>query len=304
MTKIGFVILNYNDSETTTQLIDNISNYESIDHIVIVDNCSTDESYEVLKKNHEERCDVIKTDFNGGYAYGNNYGFKYLEQRYNPDIIFIANPDIEFPEEYIDTILKQFAKHPTFSILSGISIEANGEKSKGYWDAPSYLDSFLSSFILYRIHKNNRKKIENSKWEKERNTKTHEIIGVEAIQGSFLAIKSEVFKKIGYMDEGTFLFYEENILAKKLAAHGYKSGIIDGLYYKHNHSVSIKKTLKAVQTYKIHLQSKRYYEINYNSTSGIKLMLLDLVSKYSIVEKFLSKVLEDLYNSFNLNKRM
>ena len=38
--KTGFVVLNYNDYKTTIKLIENIKNYNSIDVIVIVDNCS------------------------------------------------------------------------------------------------------------------------------------------------------------------------------------------------------------------------------------------------------------------------
>lgn len=46
MSKVGIVILNYNDYQTTKDMIDNIKDYDSIDHIVIVDNKSTDNSYE------------------------------------------------------------------------------------------------------------------------------------------------------------------------------------------------------------------------------------------------------------------
>ena len=40
--KTGIVILNYNDYETTKEMINNIKNYKSLDHIIIVDNNSGD----------------------------------------------------------------------------------------------------------------------------------------------------------------------------------------------------------------------------------------------------------------------
>ena len=37
--KTGFVIVNYNDYETTTKLLGNIESYKILDEIVVVDNC-------------------------------------------------------------------------------------------------------------------------------------------------------------------------------------------------------------------------------------------------------------------------
>lgn len=51
----GVCILNYNDAETTLILVEKISNYSIIDHIVIVDNYSTDDSYDRLKSIKNKR---------------------------------------------------------------------------------------------------------------------------------------------------------------------------------------------------------------------------------------------------------
>ena len=46
---IGFLIINYNDAKTTIHLLENIKHYSCIDQIVVVDNHSTDDSFDVLK---------------------------------------------------------------------------------------------------------------------------------------------------------------------------------------------------------------------------------------------------------------
>ena len=46
---LGCVILNFNDSETTKKLVNNIKSYTVIDYIIIVDNKSTDTSFLELK---------------------------------------------------------------------------------------------------------------------------------------------------------------------------------------------------------------------------------------------------------------
>ena len=67
--KIGIVILNYNDSETTIELLEKIKNYEILNLIVIVDNNSTDNSYKKLTKYENEKIKLIKTEKNKGYGY-------------------------------------------------------------------------------------------------------------------------------------------------------------------------------------------------------------------------------------------
>ena len=50
MQKLGMVIINYNDYSTTKKLLENIVDYSCLDKIVVVDNCSTDDSFKKLKK--------------------------------------------------------------------------------------------------------------------------------------------------------------------------------------------------------------------------------------------------------------
>ena len=65
-------ILNYNDFETTQKLVEKMRRFSIIDHIVVVDNHSTDDSYDKLCLLEDEMVIVIQTPKNGGYGYGNN----------------------------------------------------------------------------------------------------------------------------------------------------------------------------------------------------------------------------------------
>ena len=48
--KTAFLIVNYNDYKTTIQLLNNIKEFQSLDKIVVVDNNSTDNSFDEIKK--------------------------------------------------------------------------------------------------------------------------------------------------------------------------------------------------------------------------------------------------------------
>lgn len=284
--KTGIVILNYNDYKTTIKLIEKIKNFNSIDLIVIVDNCSTDESYKKINEYTNNKVILIKSDKNGGYAYGNNFGSRYLIENHKCDIIFIANPDVEFEENLVIEIKRQFEKNTKYSVLSGVMLDVNGKVVKEpYWDIPTYTDDLLNYFFLGRRVNNKEFKIDYNQ----------EIMEVEVIPGSFLAIKTNVLKDINYYDENTFLYCEERILGKRLKNKGYKSGIITGIAYKHMHSISIKKTFKKVDTIKIFYNSKLYYNKKYNKVGKFKECILQTASKislleYKILEKFSHKI--------------
>lgn len=55
MGKTAIVVLNFNDVETTKTYIDKIGNYSILHRIIIVDNCSTDGSYETLKSMNQRK---------------------------------------------------------------------------------------------------------------------------------------------------------------------------------------------------------------------------------------------------------
>lgn len=60
--KVGCVVLNFNDSKTTIELLNRMKNMKSIDVIVVVDNCSTDDSFSVLKQYTSKKIQVIQSE--------------------------------------------------------------------------------------------------------------------------------------------------------------------------------------------------------------------------------------------------
>ena len=104
----GVVILNYNDYATTQKFIDHIKNFGSDIQFVVVDNCSTNNSLEILTNYIDgyNNVEIISADKNGGYAYGNNLGMKYLRERYNPKYLVVANPDTVIEERIFNEMVR------------------------------------------------------------------------------------------------------------------------------------------------------------------------------------------------------
>ena len=69
---IDVLVLNYNDPQSTIFFVKSVENFSIVRKILIVDNCSTDDSYEKISAMSNKKIIVKKTDKNGGYGYGNN----------------------------------------------------------------------------------------------------------------------------------------------------------------------------------------------------------------------------------------
>ena len=94
--KTAIIILNYNSKKDTIKYVSEIKDYKVLDTIIVVDNNSSNQNeFEDLKKLENDKVYVIKSDKNGGYSYGNNFGLRFLESlNQNYDYVVISNPDV------------------------------------------------------------------------------------------------------------------------------------------------------------------------------------------------------------------
>ena len=115
--KTGIVILNYNDYENTIQMLNQIKDYTCLDKIVIVDNCSTDQSVEKLKVYENKKIVLLEASENKGYASGNNLGLSYLEKNTSCEIAIISNPDIVVSESVLKELIHDMKTHADISFL-------------------------------------------------------------------------------------------------------------------------------------------------------------------------------------------
>ena len=283
--KTGIVVLNYNDYNTTKEFINIIKDFKEINYIVIVDNNSSDKSYEKLQKYSSKKVKIIKTDENKGYAYGNNYGIKYLVDNYKVDNIIISNPDIIVKDKDIKE-LKNDLKNKDVALIAPV-IKERGYEKRG-WKLPNYLNDLLSNLNYFHKFAEKNLKYKNEYY----NSK---LTKVEAVSGCFFMIKADAFKKVDYFDTNTFLYYEENILGKKLKNNNLDSYIDNEVYVIHNLSVSVDKSINRIKKYKILKNSQKYYEKVYNNINIFQMILLRLVYYISLIISYIVFFFENLW---------
>lgn len=279
MRKIGYIIINYNDFKTTEKLINNIKDYKVIDEIVIVDNNSTDDSKNKLSK--IKGITLIANKENYGFAKAINIGCKYLINKYKECYIFVSNSDIRITQENdLKELLKCF-KIKDVALVGPVIKEPDGIV-RG-WKSTTVLEDILLNIpLINRVYRN---KLISYKDEYYNTLLSY----VDMVKGCFFLIDSRALEKVNFFDENTFLYYEENILAKKLKVKKYKTVINNKITVYHDHAKTISKNVNNINRYKITKQSMMYYEKNYNDASKFELFVLNLLNNINLIFKKIRK---------------
>lgn len=281
--RLSCVILNYNDAETTEKLVKQIVDYKVLHQIIVVDNASTDNSLERLKKLESElrtdtagmqqdrqnaqvpaaadqpgKLQVLSAGHNGGYGSGNNLGVRYAAGEGGASYVLIANPDVVFLEQSLKAMLAVFARHPEVGIVTTRIHDARFPDLKNGWPLRSFTRELLSMGPV------SRRLFGRSFDYPDSYFAGRNAAYVGAVHGSMLMVDTEKFLEAGGYDEGVFLYEEEQILGRRMQTAGYRSVLLLNQHYDHEHSASISKSFSdAMKRQRLREESTLYYMKHY-----------------------------------------
>lgn len=248
--KLGIVVLNYQNYMQTITCVEYLEKASKDAMILVVDNASTNDSFERIKERFSENnnVQVIANSENVGYARGNNKGIRHLLGKF-PEMEYfcIMNPDVEiYDEDFFDKTTDVLERNQNIAVISGFMI-SNGvfDSSLAGWMLPSRYD------VIFRgpLCKQSRTSL--------RMIDSRGLIIVEAVSGSCFLIRRSVLEQIGLLNENTFMYNEENILGNKLKELGYQVAVLPQCVFYHNHIQSKKREWAFRNKYKF---CKRWYE--------------------------------------------
>ena len=262
--KIGIVIVNYNDYKTTKRLLNNIKDYKCLEEIVVVDNNSTDDSFEKLKEFESNRITIIKNS-SRHFSSGLNVGAKCLIKKVGECNIIFSNSDVIIKGEEDLKKLSSYIKGDI--VVVGPTIEEKGKLNRG-WRLPSTNKEILFNLpLVSRYFKKKFLQYDEEHYKGETSI-------VDVVSGCFFMVDSKFLKQNDYFDENTFLYYEEQILSIKVLLSNKKELVSNNVKIIHDHSVSIDKSIKRVKKHKVLKTSQKYYCKKYLNANFLQMSLL------------------------------
>lgn len=278
--KIGCVILNYNDAAHVVSLVEQIRDYDSLYAIILVDNCSTDDSWQVLQTLAGGKVHTCRTDRNGGYGSGNNFGVKYAKEVCGCDHALIANPDVQFSDALVKRLAQALQEDDSRAVASAIQCNAKGERiTRSAWRIPNAWRYIFCTGSLLR------------KWGENFYFTLEELcsqptVEVDCVAGSLLLVDADKFLSVGGYDEEMFLYCEETTLGSKMKQAGYKSVVCSDMEYLHLHGVTISKSISsAVRRKKILLESHHLFLCRYLKANLLQRAVDVVVGKIVLLEE-------------------
>lgn len=135
--KIAYVILHYKVYSVTKKCIDHILEQVYDDCvIVVIDNCSNNDSYEKLRSEYKENKKVylISVEFNLGFAKANNLGYQIAKHHFNAELIVAMNNDVMITDTKFSNKLIIMSSEREYDIAGPDIVNKAGEHQNPYVD--------------------------------------------------------------------------------------------------------------------------------------------------------------------------
>lgn len=196
------VVVTYNAQDFIERCIKSLKKAIPLYQVVIVDNDSKDKTVEAVKEYKEVV--LIHAGGNLGYSAGNNLGIKYALKK-GAKYIFILNPDTEIFNDTIINLQHTAEQYPQAGIISPLMINQHGK----VWSMGGDIDKNRYTAGL-RYNGRDLNEVKEKMYE------------VNFLSGTALFIKSDVFKKVGFLREDYFLYYEDVDFCIRTQRAGYR----------------------------------------------------------------------------------
>lgn len=259
--EVAVVILNYKSWRDTLNEIDLCHKEIGIDYenIIVVDNASPNESKEELEKNSQLGYRFIYSTENNGYASGNNIGLKYAFN-HGYKYALILNNDILFNDkEFLKKLLEVVDKDNKLAVVNPDVYSPSGYLFNRDAKRPNLFD-YTVGMHLYKKRGRNIQDIDKYGY-------------VYRPQGCCMLVDLNKLNQVDYLDDSTFLYYEEVILAERLINKGFRCACCTNTSIIHNHSTTVKSSFELNEIIKIKNKSFSYYLKEYRHYSNLKIKM-------------------------------
>lgn len=250
--KLSIGIVNYNTADLTKKLVESIFNIDSgfrrsDMEVIVLDNGNIDPSETSLKE-FLPMIKYLKNKDNEGFSKGYNKTIKYSLGEY----FLMFNSDIEVLGGGISELIKVEERLKGEAVLGGKLVFPDHSSQDSVFHLPSLTGAFKEYFL--------------KKWGSyfmyvpggEHVTK------VEGLVMACFLIPKKILQKVGPLDEGTFIFFEDIEYCRRLKEFGVSAYFVPTARFIHHHGASTKKVGKDKSYEQLQKAAEHYHGKFYN----------------------------------------
>lgn len=202
---VKIIIVNYNSEKWIDRCLSSIDQAGLIEHTIIVDNASTDNSILIIEQKFP-LAELIKLPVNSGFGQANNIGIKKADEQ-GADYIFLMNQDVYIEPNTIDCLISSAQLNPDFGIVSPMHLNGNGSEldfSFSNYIAPSQCRKLYSDIFLQ---------------------KSASLYELPFVNAAAWLVTRKCIEKIGGFNPSFYHYGEDNNYCQRVLYHGLKIGI-------------------------------------------------------------------------------
>lgn len=235
--ELSIIILNFNTKDLTIECINSlVEQYKQefekeLFEIILVDNASSDDSLEAIKRLKINGLKTVESKENLGFSKGCNLGVKNAIGEY----LLFLNSDTEIKDQGFVKMLDYIKKNENVGILGGALKNENGTSQSSAGKFYNLLNLFLMLIGLERLGflRESPKIIKQVDW----------------VSGACLMVKRKIFEKIGGFEKELFMYGEDMELCFRANKKGFSTYFYPEITLFHKERGSSNRTFAILNIY-------------------------------------------------------
>ena len=251
--KLSICIVNFDTADLTKNLLDSIFNKPSgfdlkIMEVIVLDNGSQDDCKTVIKE-YISKIKYLQNEKNEGFTRGYNKTISYCKGQY----ILMLNSDIEVLPGSLKKMIEKAEQFNDKAVLGGRLYFPDMSNQ----DSCFYLPTISGAFKEYFLAKKGSYFMYLPASPAKRGEPEKEMQVEGFVMACFL-IPEKVINKVGLLDEGTFIFFEDIEYCRRLKRANIPLYFVPDAKFIHHHGGSTKR-LKSGEAYKLLTKGSKHY---------------------------------------------
>ena len=208
MRRVAVVLLNFNGLRLLKKFLEDTISYSPEADIVLIDNCSCDNSVSWFKSNYPNLL-CIQLDKNYGYAGGYNKGLKHVKNKYYA----LLNTDLIVTKNWLNPLIRKLEARSDIAVVQPHILDFNKKKYFEYAGAAGgFIDKYGFPYCRGRVFR-------TVEADKGQYNLPKEIFWAS---GACFVIKSKIFWELNGFDTDFFAHQEEIDLCWRIFNQNYK----------------------------------------------------------------------------------